>query len=181
MKKQIKLTILGSFLSLLSLNTVSAQSTFKKADKIVEGTVSYTKSTDVKATWSLNPTVGYFVTDKIAVGLSAQVGEAGETKTTNVGVFGRYYVLNLCKGILVYSQLDLTNNTTGVSGKSTSSFTSNVGLGANYFVTKNLALSMGLANLISYQSVDSKSTFSVGFTGINNPISAAKFGLLYRF
>lgn len=181
MKKQIKLTILGSILSLLSLTTVNAQSTFKKADKIVEGTVSYAKSTDIKATWSLNPTVGYFVTDKVAVGLSGQFGEDAGTKTTNVGVFGRCYFLSLCKNTLVYSQLNASTNATNVSGNKSTSFTSDLGLGANYFVNKNLALTIGLANLISYQSIDSKSTFSVGFTGINNPLSAAKFGLLYRF
>lgn len=181
MRKQFKLTILASLLSVLSLNTVNAQSAFKKSDKIVEGTVSYTKTTDVDAVWSLNPTVGYFLTDKIAVGLSGQLGGDGKTTTTNVGVFGRYYLLTLCKNILVYSQLDATSNSTKVSGKSTTSFTSNIGLGANYFLTQKLALTMGLTNLVSYESKDSKSTFSVGFDGINNPLSTAKFGLLYRF
>ena len=180
MKKQIRFVILGACLSLFTL-AANAQTTFKKADKIVEGTVSYTKATDVKATWSLNPTVGYFLTDKIALGVSGQFGEAAGTKTTNVGVFGRYYVANVLKGVLVYSQLDLASNTSEVAGKGTNTLSGNIGLGANYFVTKNLALSAGVANLISYQTADSKSILSVGFTGVNNPLSFAKFGVLYRF
>lgn len=157
----------------------NAQS-FKKADKFVEGTVSYTKSTGTDASYSINPTVGYWMTDRFAIGASAELGKT-TTKTTGFGAFGRCQFLTVGKNINVFSQLSLSTTTTDVAGTKTSPFTVNAGIGAYSFVTKRLALTMSLTDLISYTSVDSKSTLTVGFSGVNNPFSTAKFGVAYKF
>lgn len=58
-------------------------------------------------------------------------------------------------------------------------FNANLGLGVNYFVTKNLALSANLANLASYNF--ETESFNVGFSGVENPFNTTRFGVLYKF
>ena len=48
-------------------------------------------------------------------------------------------------------------------------------------ITSKLALTMHVANLVSYESADGKSTMTIGFEGVSNPFAMAGFGLLYRF
>lgn len=65
--------------------TTNAQ--FKKAEKFVEGTVSYSKTSGTDAQYTLNPTVGYFLTDRFAVGVSGKFGkDATQTNTFYVKV-----------------------------------------------------------------------------------------------
>ena len=179
MKKQFKLVIATLVLTFAAF-TMNAQS-FKKSDKILEGTVSYTKATDVDASYSINPAVGYFVTDKVALGVFGEFGKAGDDKTTNVGAFARCYFMTIGNHCSVFSQADLASNSSTVASVKTTSFAANLGLGANYFISSKLALTMHVANLVSYESADSKSTFTIGFDGVTNPASLAKFGVLYKF
>jgi outer membrane protein len=148
---------------------------------MLEGTVSLTKATGTKATWTLNPTVGYFVTNRVAVGLSAELGEAADAKTTNVGVFARCYFMNIGQHAHVFSQLGVAANSSTDAGVKTTSTTAGLGLGANYFVSPKLALSMHVADLVSYANSDSHSTLTVGFSGVTNPFATASFGVLYKF
>jgi outer membrane protein len=179
MKRKMKSVILALALVVTSL-AVNAQS-FKKSDKFVEGTVSYTKTTDVDASYGIKPTIGYFVTDRVAVGLFGEGTKAGDTKTTNIGAFARCYFLNIGQHCKTFSQLDVASNSTNVSGTKSSAVAANLGLGVNYFVSSRLGLTMNVANLISYESADSKSTTTIGFSGINNPFATAKFGVIYKF
>ena len=154
--------------------TATAQTGFKKSDKFVEGSVSYTKTKDVDATYTLAPTVGYFVTDKTAVGVSIETGN-DSGKHFCAGVFARHYFLNAGQNFKVYSQLGVNNN----NDADTKAYVSaNLGLGLNYFVTQNLALTTSLTSLASYD--DSTSTFKVGFDRISNPLNATKFGVIYK-
>jgi len=181
MKKQFKMVIAALVVLFAAFTTANAQCAFKKSNKFVEGTVSYSKSTDVKATYSVSPTIGYFVTDKVAVGAFGEFGKDGDTKTTNVGVFARCYFLTIGKSLHTYSQLDVASNTTKIGDVKATSTVANLGLGINYFVTSKLGLTMNVANLISYESADSKSTTTIGFSGIDNPFATAKFGVIYKF
>jgi len=160
---------------LTALTSVNAQ----KSSKFVTGTVSYTKTTDVKASYSVNPLIGYFVTDRVAIGVLGSFGETATEKTTSVGVFGRCHFLNIGKNCQVFSQVDLTSNSSKTA--KTTSTSANLGLGTNYALTKKLGLTMNLANLISYESADGVSTTTVGFEGIDNPFATAKFGVYYSF
>jgi outer membrane protein len=180
MKKQLKLVVLAFVLSLTAF-TVSAQSAFKKSDKMLEGTVSLTKATDVKATWTLNPTVGYFVTNRVAVGISAQLGKTADAKTINVGAFARCYFMNIGQHAHIFSQLGVASNSFTEAGVKTTSTTAGLGLGANYFVSPKLALSMKVADLVSYTNSASHSTLTVGFEGVTNPFTTGSFGVLYKF
>jgi outer membrane protein len=187
MKKQLKLVVLALMLSFTAF-TVSAQMkdcamncAFKKSDKMLEGTVSLTKATDVKATWTLNPTVGYFVTNRVAVGLSGQLGETADVKTINVGAFARCYFMNIGQHAHIFSQLGVASNSTTDAGVKTTSTTAGLGIGANYFVSPKLALSMKVADLVSYANSGSNSTLTVGFEGVTNPFTTGSFGVLYKF
>ena len=178
MKKQTKLIVAALAFALASFTTANAQ--FKKSDNFVEGTVSYTKTTDVDASYSVSPTLGHFVTNRFAVGAFGTFGKSAATKDQTIGVFGRCYFTDI-KSIKLYSQASLasiseTDNASGVKATNV-----NLGLGANYFITSKLALTMNVTDLISYTSVDSKSTLTVGFDGVANPFSTAKFGVLYKF
>ena len=98
---------LFSILAVVAISTgaVKAQSTFQKSDKFVEGMASYTKTEGTDGTYKLVPTVGYFVSDKIAVGVMGEFSTTQNSKTSNVGAFGRYYFLNLGKSFKIFSDL----------------------------------------------------------------------------
>lgn len=176
MKKTVLLlaVILGSF----SLTTVSAQ----KNSAILSGTVSYTKAKDVKASYSINPLVGYFVTDKVAVGVLGGLSKTdSENKATCVGVFGRCHFMNIGKNCHVFSQVDLTSNSETAASVKTTSTSANLGLGANYTLTKKLALTMHVANLVAYESTKDASVLEIGFSGVANPFATTGFGVIYKF
>ena len=174
MKKQVLLLA-----AILGLATLTA--TAQKSTKFVIGTVSYTKATDVEAIYSLNPTIGYYVTDKVSVGVLGGIGKDGDAKTANVGVFGRCDFAKIAKNCDLFSQVDITANSSTVADVKTTSTSANLGLGANYHFNKKWALTMHVADLISYESADGNSTTTIGFSGLNNPFATAKFGVLYKF
>lgn len=176
---KIKLAVVG-LLSLVLTSGVMGQSTFTKGDKIVEGTISYSKSKGVDAEYSVSPSFGYFVSNKTAMGVSAEVGTSANGDVTNFGFYGRHYFHNIGKNFLTYAQLNVGSNNTKDAGVKTSEFAAGFGLGANYFVSPNVAVSMHVADLFSYTSGEGASNFSLGFTGIHNPFSMGKFGILIR-
>jgi hypothetical protein len=75
----MKKVVLVLAVILAAFTTVNAQ----KSSKFISGTASYTKSTDVKASYSITPTIGYFVTNKVAVGVFGSFGETATESTTN--------------------------------------------------------------------------------------------------
>jgi len=193
MKKILSLILI---IGLVSITSVNAQD-FKAGNKIVEGTAMVStvtsKPTSVEpkvttTTWSVAPSVGYFITNRFAVGVSGGVGETHEkedgiekkrtSSNISLGVFARCYFLNIGQHMKVFSQLDATNTN---QSNDDATFSTGLGLGGNYFVSQKLALTAGLANLINYSDNGKTSSFSAGFTGVNNPLSMAKFGVLYRF
>lgn len=173
-------------LTVLAFVTVSmysqAQNSFSKSDIIAEGTVSYSKTKGADATYAFRPSVGYFVSDKIAVGIFSDISESGLAKNSGVGAYGRYYFLDLGKNLSAFTQLSLaTNSATPTAGSKVNSTNVNLGIGLNYFITSKLALTTNVTNLINYTATKSNSNFTIGFNGITNPISTPTFGLLYRF
>lgn len=156
--------------------TANAQTGFKKSDVFVEGSFSYAKEKGADATYTFAPTVGYFLTDKFAVG--AQVEKSNTVVKLGAGVFARCYFLNVGKDFKVFSGLNLNTNAL-VLDTTRQNFNANIGLGVNYFVTKNLALSANLANLAGYNF--ETESFNVGFSGVENPFNTTRFGVLYKF
>ena len=168
------LLILGLAISTLSFGQ-------KKGDKFVSGTVSYTKTTDVDGIYTINPTLGLYLTDKVSVGILGEVGKNGTEETVNVGAFGRCDFMTIGKCLTAFSQLEVLSNSSKVSDVKTTGLNANLGLGVNCSISKKLSLTMNVADLVSYEKIGDVSTTTIGFTGINNPFATGKVGLLYRF
>lgn len=169
-------------LSLAVILSSTALTVAQKNTTMLSGTVAYTKTTDVKASYTITPLVGYFVTDKVAVGAFGDFAKVdADNKTTNVGVFARCHFMNVGKKLQVFSQLDLSSNSTTEDAVKVKSTCASLWLGANYSITKKLDLTTNLTNLITYEKSEGVATTTVGFTGVANPLSATGFGLIYKF
>lgn len=187
---------------------------FKKTDFIVEGNFQATsvnnKNTDEKfSEFNFTPKFGYFVSDKIAVGVEFAFGQEKETtqqtagETINkdnvfgVGAFGRYYFLELGSRFKTYTELGAgylgTKSEVEVAGTTTENpkvngFGANLGIGANYFLTDKIAINFAFTDVLSYGSakadVDgakSVSVFNANVNQFNNFFSNATFGLTFKF
>lgn len=188
---------------------------FANGDIIVEGNLSFgsekndDNTTEVKTSeFSFNPKVGYFVTDKIAVGAEFGIGSGKEETTVTgvgstedkmnsfgAGVFARYYFLNLGERFKTYTEAGLgfgstKSETDGTENWKTSNFGVGIDLGMNYFVTENFAINFGLTDVLAFNSGktefpgggETKSTeFSGNFNVFNNFFNTAQFGLTWKF
>lgn len=185
---------------------------FEKGNFIVEGNLGFNttnnKNTEVKTTtFNFNPKVGYFLTDKIAVGLNLAAGTVNkeenaqgadiETKSNllGAGVFGRYYFLELGSRFKTYAELnaDYTNSksevtTAGntVKAPKTDAFGVNAGIGANYFLTDKIAINFAFANVVGFNTskvkgAESINSFGANVNKFNNFFDAATFGLTFKF
>lgn len=188
-----KVLLIFVALTVLTLS-VTAQG-FKKSDKIIEGMAKYNKEDGNSGYYSVSPTVGYFINDKIALGLNGEfsTSDGKERKVSNIGAFGRLYFLEIGKEgkLKVFTQLSVLSSKKTISDSitvdgervetitKTSGVGFNWGVGANYFITSRLALSTNLFDLMSYNSA--KSEFMIGFNGVNNPLVTPSFGVLYKF
>lgn len=181
MKKTISKVGFGLLLCFAIFSTASAQNAFKKSDKILEGTVSYSKASGSDATYGLNPSFGYFLTDKTAVGVYLGFGKDGGDETSAIGAFGRYYMLSVGQNLKAYTQMTVGNSSVKAEGEKVSTFGIGAGIGVNYFVSPKIALALDVANLMSYTSQGSNTEFSIGWEGVTNPLNASNFGVLFRF
>ena len=174
----MKKTVLA-LVAILTLAGLTA--TAQKSSKYLIGSVSYTKSTDVDAEYSISPMVGYYVTNKSSLGAFAKIGESADGTATSFGVFGRNDFMTIGKNCSIFSQLSLASNSEKAAGVTTSTFNADFGLGMNYSLTKKWGLTMDLTKLVSYESGDGVSTTTIGFGNISNPFSTANIGLVYKF
>ncbi len=213
MKKLIVMAALAVF----GVSNVTAQEDektygFDQGDVFLEGTFSYFSNKNnnepvtTESGFNFTPKVGYFVSEEFAVG--AQLGlssfkdeiesqnQTFEEKLTgyNVGVFGRYYFLDLGERFKTYGELGVnysgTNYDDGIDGtddRKANGFGANLGLGLNYFVTERFAISFVLSDILSYNSAkadeegaESRSSFNANLNVFNNFFATAQFGLLYK-
>ncbi|PRD45550.1 outer membrane beta-barrel protein [Sphingobacterium haloxyli] len=187
---------------------------FQKTDFIVEGFIN-SSNTDDKQTekkvskFNFNPKFGYFVSDKIAVGLELAVGNSKTTdysgqqdasvKKNNfgIGAFGRYYFLEVGSRFKTYAELGAGYNQLGgetADGNATTDlaktkgFGVNAGVGANYFLTNNIAIGFSFGDVIAFNSskvdVDgakSQNEFSTKINVFDNFFNTTHFGLTFKF
>ena len=208
--------ILFSVAAVMAFGYASAQEEVKafgfgKGDIFVEGSLNFNSTKDNNSdektnNFNFTPKAGYFVTDKIAVGVQLGVGSgkkedaAGEVKTNSfsAGVFGRYYFLELGQRFKTYTELGV--GYASVGGKvsptglpstdldDTNEINFGLGLGMNYFITPQIAISFGLSDILSYKSykTDADNAKSVNeFNGnlnvFKNFFDTPTFGMLYKF
>ncbi|MCC9042972.1 porin family protein [Myroides sp. M-43] len=174
--------------------TANAQETekptfgFQESNVFVEGMFQISNSTsklegasskDKKTNFTFNPKVGYMLSDKLAVGVSAAFGKNSDSETsfggafdkvgsvkgymkeTYVGAFARYYFLELGQRFKTYAEVGVGYHQ-GVKeqalGKDLKATGVKAGLnvGMNYFVTSNMAISFNLGDVFTYGNYNTK-------------------------
>lgn len=181
------LTMVTIILSMiLTTNLSFGQSNFKKGNKFVEGSVNYSKVNNtidsvLVCQGSLNLSGAHFFTNRFALGLT---GAISESKTSG-GIFGRCYFYEK-NAFSVFSQLTAQTSVETDSSVSTKCNNLNLGFGLNYFITNRLALTTSICSLVDVTSHPNKVGYTqpdikVGFSGVDNPLSSAKFGILFKF
>lgn len=184
---------------------------FSKGDILLEGSVRYS-TTDDKASsvkeneFNFTPQVGYFVSNNWAVGVYFDLSTSkvdrydgpkniDKTNAFNVGVFGRYYFLDLGQRFKVYGQANVgfadakwTTERANLpkSEIKGSGFNAGVDLGVNYFITPKIAVNFAFANLVDYTTTKPKggkaqNDFNLNINNFNNFFDAATFGLTFKF
>lgn len=196
--------ILLSALAVFAFGAANAQEKggfgFSKGDVIVEGSLivnSVSKpegsSTKTTTSYGFTPAVGYFISDKFAVGLDLRIlsqkgSGSAEKNTFGVGLDARYYFLDLGQRFKVYGQgrlgFDSVNQKPGDNKSTDIGF--NAGLGVNYFLTRSLAINFAVTDVLSV--VNSKPKDGDGTTTVNfkvnefsNFFTTPTFGLTFKF
>lgn len=185
---------------------------FSQGDVIVEGNLGFSsknnKNTEIKENnFVFNPKAGYFLLDKLAVGVELNIGSSKEVNDAlnteekasefTAGVFARYYFLELGKRFKTYGEFGVgfgseksesTVAGTTVSDPDVNKINTGLGLGVNYFLTDNFAINFALSDVLSYSSrkvdVDGAkavSEFNGNINVFNNFFTTATFGLTYKF
>lgn len=201
--------------AILAIGFANAQETiqkgFSKGDIFVEGAFSIrTGNTsqgpaDIKKAYGFNPSVGYMINNKIALGVDLDIASSEfygvntqgshKTGTFGVGGFARYYFLQLgeSKSFNAYGHAGLGFSSTraeNLAGKDNDLEKSNgmkfdISLGMNYFFTSHWAATFELANLVSYNTLsqggNSTSGLDVNINKFNNIFATPQFGLLYKW
>lgn len=196
MKKLLLVTAVAVF----GFTSVNAQDEktggYSNGDVFATGSVSFSSSTSEdynSDAFRFNPSVGYFVSDNVAVGVSLGIETrkqdysfSSEVKTNafTAGAFGQYYftpenqfsfLLQLSALYTSFKQEQSSNEAKG------DGFIAGFAPGINYFVSDCFALQANVG-VLSYQTekIDGISESSDGFSiGLN--LTDINFGLTYKF
>lgn len=166
---------------------------FAKGDTFISGTATFTntKTGEFKSdTYELSPSVGYFVTDNIALGLGVTFAKGGfefegdtyEVKTTG-GSIGASYFFTPAKPFSLTAGLGISYNTGRIADAvDLNTFGVALAPGFNYFISKNFAVNANIG-VLGYTSqkfdvdgAEATNTFALGLNGSN-----LNFGLTYKF
>lgn len=186
---------------------------FQQTDVILEGAISVNstdnKNTEKKSTsFGVTPKVGYFVSDKFAVGL--QLGYIGtkntdysgsndsykKTEGIGAGIFGRYYFLEVGSRLKVYGEAAAGYTTTGGENKvgsttvkldKTNSFGINGGVGANFFLTEKVAIGYQFTDVVGFNSsklntsgAKASNDFYLNINNFENFFNSGQFSLTFK-
>lgn len=198
--KKIILSLVAVFaFSFANAQDVPAGNGFVKGNKFVEGSLFIKSGDNVQDSWSFNPSMGYMLDNKWAIGGRLNFGGGdlinNSGKYSNIGVtaFARYYFLTLgaSKSFNAYGEVGLgytsKTNDPDLGNKTTDgAMNANVDLGMNYFFTSHWAVTFELANILSYNSYNpenagSSSDLEVNVNLYKNIFDQPTFGLLYRW
>jgi len=200
--------IVLSAVAILAFGFANAQDSssygFSQGNILLEGNLGFEstndKNDDTKTSgFQFNPKVGYFLTDKFAVGVELGIGSAKtefdgtdveKESNFNAGVFGRYYFLDLGQRFKTYAEAGVGFGSTkeGLDDAEikATGVRFNAGLGINYFISDSFAINFGLTNILAYRSdkvedFEATSSFEANFNVFNNFFTEPNFGLTYKF
>jgi outer membrane protein len=191
--------IVLSMVAILAFGFANAQESstgkgFSKGDIFISGSVSIAseKTGDEKTNgFTIEPKVGFFVTENIAVGGKLGFGSlkaenaGGDTQDLarfTVGAFGRYY-FTPSSDFSLFGELgvDYSSVDDKLNDVKENEIGANLGLGLSYFVSSNFAIEATWAGL-GYTTndnggdgADKTNNISLGLD-----LSSISFGLLYK-
>lgn len=195
--------VLLSAVAVLALTLGNAQEKgngFSKGDVFVSGTLKFnsdSKITNYKQdNFTFAPSLGYFVTENIALGVNLNVGSGSaqatstsgkdKTSTFGAGLAGRYYFTPASQ-FSVFAELgasmaSVKTTPAGSASSKVNAFGIGFAPGFNYFISKNFSLETKIA-VLSYTSAKgdwtgAQSGSSLQFGG---DWSAVSFGVNYKF
>lgn len=160
--RKIILIVIFSIAVFTISNTVNAQ--IQKGNIMVGGSIadlSLGFNDGSNTTFTLNPKVGWFIQNRIALGADLLFGVAhtkgieGSLINYGVGAFGRYYISDPTIEVIRRSRFFIEANA-GIQGEnrtkggsSTNGFGYGIGPGFAYFITSNI----GLEALVKYNGI----------------------------
>ncbi|TDQ82845.1 outer membrane beta-barrel protein [Sphingobacterium yanglingense] len=182
-----------------------------KGDILLEGQINIHSSKDKNADlknshFGFSPKVGYFLSDKFAIGVDLGIlkinkEELGANNNIfkskyneyKVGAFGRYYFLNIGERFKAYSELNaayLNGKITMAAGYDdvkSNHFAAKAGIGANFFLTKNVALGYSFGDVIGFNTTKigedgtkSRNNFYMNVNSFNNFFETGQFSLTFK-
>lgn len=194
-----KLTTVLIATSLFAINSFAQKSTegFSKGSIFASGQVGFVtaKQDQVKGNgFNINPRLGYFVSNNIAVGINVGFAsikaEDGATidqheTSTSFGVFGRYYFTPANKfSFFGNLGVDYTTSKDKLANPEikTNGFGVSVSPGISYFLSNNLAIETSIG-LLGYKSekVDLPGAKALNTFQFNLGLSNIAFGINYKF
>jgi opacity protein-like surface antigen len=185
--KKIILTAMAVF-AFGFANAQESNGGFAKGDVFATGSFALggEKTGDSKTNvFGIAPSVGYFVSENIAVG--ARVGFAtikeddDKINAFNADVFGRYYMTPASK-FSTFGELAVGIGSEKEGDFKSKSFGVNLGLGVNYFLSKNWAIEAAWAGLeYNTDNNGGNGADKTNSFGLVLDLSAINFGLTYKF
>lgn len=200
-----KLLVLGAVALFAGVNAQETETVgFNMGDTFITGAVGFNSQTtgDVKNnTFSIAPSVGYFVTPNVAIGArvgytnstakytEANVNFSNEVNAFEIGAFGRYYWMPTSRFSIFselaanYANAKNTLNAGNVSvDNKANGFNIALAPGINYFLSPNFALE-ATWGIINYSSVkpDVDGAIATDNFGIGLDLNDISLGLVYKF
>jgi len=163
---------------------------FSKGDVFVSGAVSVDshKTGDAKSSeFVIEPRVGYFVSENIAIGAKLGFGSEKDNdykdNSFTAGAFGRYYFTPASQ-FSIYGQagIDFTNHKYKPSDAKANEIGANLGLGLSYFLSNHFAIEatwLGVGYSVNNNGGHgAEKTNNFGF---GTDLRDVSFGVVYKF
>lgn len=183
--------------ALLTVTVASnAQDGFSKGNIFMSGGIGISSSNDKDAdaktsNFAVTPSLGYMVSDNLAVGVGLGIGSskttvagntASEASALSVGGFARYY-FNPKNNFSMFGHLGVNYNSENdkTAEVKTTGMDVFVAPGFNYWISKNMALEAVIGK-IGYSSSKTDEEGNKGSTdfGLGIDLSSVSFGMVFR-
>jgi hypothetical protein len=176
-------------IAVLGFTFANAQTTgFSKGDAFISGAfnIGSEKTGDSKSNdFTLVPSVGYFVSENIAIGAKLGFGshKENDAKTNDfvAGAFGRYYFTPASQfSVFGQAGLDFTNSKAGEF--KSNEFGVHVGVGLSYFLSNHFAIETTWAGLgYSVNNNGGHGADKTNSFGLGTDLRDVSFGVIYKF
>jgi len=176
-------------IAVMGFSAANAQTTgFSKGDTFISGAfgIGSEKTGDSKSNeFVLVPSVGYLVSDNIAIGGKLGFGSSKENDVKDnaftVGAFGRYYFTPASQfSVFGQAGLDFTNHKSG--DFKSNEIGVNVGLGLSYFLSNHFAIEATWAGLgYSANNNGGHGAEKTNSFGLATDLTDVRFGVVYKF